>query len=57
MGVEIKTGGIKLVQVDGKYNVWTKKVGNSSTKMLTLHGLVLRRLNQTPLLFVKMPFY
>ena len=38
MGVEIKTGGIRLVQVDGKYNVWTKKIGNSSTKMLTLHG-------------------
>ena len=38
MGVEIKTGGIRLVQVDGIYNVWTKKVGNSSTKMLTLHG-------------------
>jgi proline iminopeptidase len=38
MGINIKTGGVKLVQVDGKYNVWTKKVGNSSTKMLTLHG-------------------
>ena len=24
---EIKTGGAKLIQVDGKYNVWTKKIG------------------------------
>lgn len=35
---EIKTGGVKMIQVDGKYNIWTKKVGNSATKMLTLHG-------------------
>jgi proline iminopeptidase len=37
-GDKIKTGGVKMIQVDGKYNVWTKKVGNSATKMLTLHG-------------------
>jgi proline iminopeptidase len=35
---EIRTGGVKLIQIDGKYNVWTKKIGNSVTKMLTLHG-------------------
>jgi proline iminopeptidase len=35
---EIRTGGVKLIQIDGKYNVWTKKIGNSMTKMLTLHG-------------------
>jgi proline iminopeptidase len=35
---EIKTGGVKMVPVDGKYMVWTKKVGNSVTKMPTLHG-------------------
>jgi len=35
---EIKTGGVKMIQVDGKYNIWTKKVGSSATKMLTLHG-------------------
>jgi proline iminopeptidase len=35
---EIKTGGVKMVPVDGKYSVWTKKVGNYATKMLTLHG-------------------
>jgi len=34
----IKAGGVKLVQIDGKYNVWTKKLGNSATRMLTLHG-------------------
>ncbi len=25
---EIKTGGSKMIQVDGKFNVWTKKVGD-----------------------------
>ncbi|MDH5788522.1 MAG: alpha/beta fold hydrolase, partial [Candidatus Bathyarchaeota archaeon] len=35
---EVKTGGVKIIHVDGKYNVWTKKIGNSNTKMLTLHG-------------------
>jgi proline iminopeptidase len=35
---KIKTGGVKMVQVDGKYKVWTKRIGNSATKMLTLHG-------------------
>ena len=35
---EVKTGGIRLVRVDGKFNVWTKKVGSGKIKMLTLHG-------------------
>jgi proline iminopeptidase len=35
---KIKTGGVKMIQVDGKYKVWTKKVGDSAVKMLTLHG-------------------
>jgi len=34
----IRTGGVKLIQVDRKYNVWTKKIGNGAIKMLTLHG-------------------
>jgi proline iminopeptidase len=34
----IKTGGVKIIPVDGRYRVWTKKVGDSATKMLTLHG-------------------
>ena len=35
---EIKTGGVKMILVDGKYNVWTKKVGNGEIKVLLLHG-------------------
>jgi proline iminopeptidase len=35
---KIKTGGVKLVEIDGKYKVWTKRIGNSATKMLSLHG-------------------
>ncbi len=34
----VKTGGSKMVQVDGKYNVWTKKVGDGKIKVLLLHG-------------------
>lgn len=36
---EIKTGGIKLIPIEGgKYKVWTKKVGGGSIEMLMLHG-------------------
>ncbi len=35
---EVQTGGVKLIQVDGKHNVWTKKVGNGEIKVLLLHG-------------------
>ena len=35
---EVKTGGIHLIPVDGKYKVWTKKVGRGAAKILTLHG-------------------
>jgi proline iminopeptidase len=35
---EVQTGGVKLVKVDGKYNVWTKKVGSGDIKVLLLHG-------------------
>lgn len=34
----IKTGGVEMVPVDGKYRVWTKKIGAGPVKMLTLHG-------------------
>jgi len=34
----VKTGGIQLIPVDGKYKVWTKKVGSGKTKVLLLHG-------------------
>jgi proline iminopeptidase len=35
---EVKTGGNKMILVDGKYNVWTKKVGDAKIKVLLLHG-------------------
>jgi proline iminopeptidase len=35
---EVQTGGTKMIQVDGKYNVWTKKVGTGAIKVLLLHG-------------------
>ncbi|AYL99502.1 alpha/beta fold hydrolase [Mucilaginibacter celer] len=34
----IKTGGNKMIKVAGKYNVWTKKVGDGKIKVLLLHG-------------------
>jgi len=37
-GYVIKTGGAKMIQVDGKYNVWTKKIGDGKIKVLLLHG-------------------
>jgi proline iminopeptidase len=35
---EVKTGGSKMIEVDGKYHVWTKRVGHGPVKMLTLQG-------------------
>ncbi len=35
---EVKTGGVKMIQVDGMYNVWTKKIGDGKIKVLLLHG-------------------
>ncbi|MGE0772505.1 MAG: proline iminopeptidase-family hydrolase [Cyclobacteriaceae bacterium] len=36
----VKAGGIRMIPIhDGKYNVWTKRVGNNpSIKVLLLHG-------------------
>lgn len=34
----IKTGGSKMIKVDGKYNVWTKRIGDGKIKVLLLHG-------------------
>jgi proline iminopeptidase len=34
----VKTGGIRLIPVAGKYKVWTKRVGAGRIKVLTLHG-------------------
>jgi proline iminopeptidase len=33
-----KSAGIRLIEVDGKYKVWTKKIGSGRIKVLTLHG-------------------
>lgn len=38
IAAEVKTGGARMVPVDGKYHVWTKRVGSAPVKMLTLHG-------------------
>ena len=35
---EVKMGGVQLVQVDGKYHVWTKRVGSGPITLFTLHG-------------------
>jgi len=35
---KIRTDGVKLIQVDRKYNVWTKKIGDGAIRMLMLHG-------------------
>src|SRR5690348_12466221 len=34
----IRTGGVRLIEVDGKYKVWTKRIGAGGIKLLTLHG-------------------
>ena len=35
---DVKTGGVKMIEVDGKYHVWTDRVGSGPNKMLLLHG-------------------
>jgi proline iminopeptidase len=35
---EVQTGGVKMIPVDGKYQVWTKKIGDGDIKVLLLHG-------------------
>jgi proline iminopeptidase len=35
---EIKTGGVRMIPVEGKYSVWTKKASSGPIQMLTLHG-------------------
>jgi proline iminopeptidase len=35
---EIRTGGSRMIEIEGGYHVWTKKVGDSPTKVLLLHG-------------------
>jgi proline iminopeptidase len=35
---EVKTGGSLMIEIDGGYHVWTKKVGDGAVKVLLLHG-------------------
>ena len=35
---EVKTGGSLMIEIDGGYHVWTKKVGDGGVKVLLLHG-------------------
>jgi proline iminopeptidase len=35
---EVRTGGSRMIEVDGGYHVWTKKVGDAPIKVLLLHG-------------------
>lgn len=35
---EVQSGGVKMITVDGKYQVWTKKIGSGNIKVLLLHG-------------------
>ncbi|WP_214227927.1 alpha/beta fold hydrolase [Pedobacter sp. B4-66] len=35
---QANTSGIKMILVDGKYNIWTKKVGDGKIKVLLLQG-------------------
>src|SRR5713101_9690698 len=34
----VKMGGVQMVQVDGQFHVWTKRVGSGPIQVLTLHG-------------------
>jgi proline iminopeptidase len=34
----VKTGGVQMVPVDGRFHVWTKRIGAGPATMLTLHG-------------------
>jgi len=35
---EVRTGGSRMIEIDGGHQVWTKKVGNAPIKVLLLHG-------------------
>ncbi|MEJ0031706.1 MAG: proline iminopeptidase-family hydrolase [Bacteroidota bacterium] len=35
---DVQVGGVKMITVHDKYQVWTKKVGNGDIKVLLLHG-------------------
>lgn len=33
-----QAGGVQMITIDGKYRVWTRKVGDGAIKLLLLHG-------------------
>lgn len=35
---KLKAPGVKIIPIDGKYKVWTQKVGAGKIKLLVLHG-------------------
>jgi proline iminopeptidase len=35
---QVRTGGSRMIDIEGGYRVWTKKVGDASVKVLLLHG-------------------
>lgn len=35
---DVQSGGVKMITIDGKYKVWTKRFGNGDIKVLLLHG-------------------
>jgi len=35
---DYQAGGVRLIDLDEGYRVWTKRIGNSPTKVLLLHG-------------------
>jgi proline iminopeptidase len=35
---EVQTGGSRMIEIEGGYHVWTKKVGEATIKVLLLHG-------------------
>jgi proline iminopeptidase len=37
-GQSVRTGGSQTIRIDGRYQVWLKKVGSGAMPMLVLHG-------------------
>jgi proline iminopeptidase len=35
---EVRTGGSRMIEIDGGYHVWTRKIGDAPNKVLLLHG-------------------
>ena|ERR1700722_3877284 len=37
-GQHVRTGGSQTIRIDGRYDVWVKKVGSGAMPMVGLHG-------------------